>query len=59
MVYYFDINDDPAATWNMTTAWDANSSQIDRQCIHTVEGDSVNDKEKEKRCVVWDRTGSL
>ena len=54
-----NINDDPAATWNMTTAGDAKASQIDRQCIHTVEGDSDNDKEKEERCVVWDGTGSL
>ena len=48
---YFDANiyGDPAATWG----------QIDTQCIHTVEGDSDNDKEKEERCVVWDGTGSL
>ena len=39
----------PAATWG----------QIDTQYIHTVEGDSGNDKEKEERCVVWDGTGSL
>ena len=48
---YFDANiyGDPAATWG----------QIDTQCIHTVEGDSDNDKEKEERCVVWDGSGSL
>ena len=51
-----NINGEPVATIDMTTA---RASQIDTQCIHTVEGDSGNDKEKDERCVVWDGTGSL
>ena len=54
-----NINDGPAATWNMTTAGDAKACQMDRQCIHTVEGDSGNDKLKEEGCVVWEGTSFL
>ena len=44
-----NINGDLAETSDMTTA---KASQIDRQCIHTVEGDSGKDKDKEERYVV-------
>ena len=54
-----NINDDAAATWDMTTTSDAKSNEIDRQGTHTVEGDTGNDKEEEERYVVWDGSGSL
>ena len=51
-----NINGDPAAPPDMTRV---KASPIDTQCIHTVEGDSGKDKDKEERYVVWDGTGSL
>ena len=53
-----DINDDAAATWDMTTR-DARASQIDGHGIRAVEGDNGNDKEKEGWYVVWDGSGAL
>ena len=43
----------------MTTTGDAKASQIDTQCIRTVEGDNVTGKENEGRYVVFDVSDSL
>ena len=51
-----NINGDQAAASDVTTA---KASQIDTQCIHTVEGDSGNDKDIEERYVVLGGNGSL
>ena len=44
-----NINDNTAAMWHMATTSNAQTSQIDRQHIHTAEGDNSTDKAKEER----------
>lgn len=53
-----NINADAAAKLDMTTTSDAGANEIDRQGIHTAEGNHGNE-EKEGRYVVWARSGSL
>ena len=52
-----NLSDDAAATWDMNTACEAKSSQIDGQSLHIVEGSNSHDKENDEQYVVWDGAG--
>ena len=51
------IDGDAAVTWDMNTTCGARAGQIDKQCLHTGEGNKPREKENDEQYVVWNRTG--